>query len=278
MLSPSPDVCRQKGNPCPLLHRHRGRNVRVGVIALQRKVRVGKAEDRGHGRIEAQCRQRARRARQLQVCLIQVVGIEVRVAKRVHKIPGLEAADLGQHQRQQRIGGDVEGHAQENVGGALVQLAAELAVGNVELEQAVTGRQGHLVHVGRVPGRNDQAAAVRVGPDGVFQPADLVDHPAIRRRPAAPLLAIDRAQIALGIGPFVPDPDAIVLQIFDVGVPGEKPQQFMNDGFGVQLLGGQQGKTIRQRESHLVAKDGERPRTGAVFPAHAMVPDMVKQI
>ena len=45
--------------------------------------------------------------------------------------------------RQQRIGGDVEGHAEEHVGGALVELAGEPAVGDVELEQAVAGRQRH---------------------------------------------------------------------------------------------------------------------------------------
>jgi hypothetical protein len=49
--------------------------------------------------------------------------------------------------------------------GALVELAAELAVGDIELEQAVAGWQRHVVDLGRVPGRDDVAARIRLGPD-----------------------------------------------------------------------------------------------------------------
>ena len=44
----------------------------------------------------------------------------MRIAQGVHKVAGLEAAYLGDHQRQQRIGRDIERHAEENVGAALV--------------------------------------------------------------------------------------------------------------------------------------------------------------
>ena len=77
----------------------------------------------------------------------------MRVAEGVDELAGLQAGDLRHHHGQQRIGGDVERHAEEDVGGALVELAGELAVGDVELEQAVAGRQRLLVDVGRVPGR-----------------------------------------------------------------------------------------------------------------------------
>ena len=45
---------------------------------------------------------------QLCVCLLQVVHIQVRVAKCVHELAGLQTGHPGHHQGQQGIGGDVE--------------------------------------------------------------------------------------------------------------------------------------------------------------------------
>ena len=41
---------------------------------------------------------------------------------------------------------------------------------------------------------------------------DLVDVAAVGRRPGAPLHAVDRAEVAVRVGPFVPDRDAVLLQ------------------------------------------------------------------
>ena len=95
--------------------------------------------------VELQAGQRARLAGQLQPGLVEVVEVEVGVAEGVHEVARLEVADLGHHHRQQRVGGDVERHAEEDVGGALVELAGEPAVGDVELEQRVARRQRHRV-------------------------------------------------------------------------------------------------------------------------------------
>jgi hypothetical protein len=101
-----------------------------------------------------------------------------RRSRRSRPLPGRL---LRHHVGQQRVGGDIEGHAEEDVGAALVQLAGQLAVGDIELEEGVAGRQLHLRHVGHVPGRDDHAARVRVVPDLVQHLADLVD---VARRPA----------------------------------------------------------------------------------------------
>ena len=61
-----------------------------------------------------------------------------------------------------RVAGDVEGHAEEQIGAALVKLAAQLAVAHVELEEHVAGRQRHAVDLGDIPGAHDQAAAIRI--------------------------------------------------------------------------------------------------------------------
>jgi len=81
----------------------------------------------------------------------------VGVAKGVDEVPWFIAADLSHHQRQQCIAGNIEGHAQENVGTALVKLAGELAVCDIELEQGVAGRQRHLLDVGGIPGAYQMA-------------------------------------------------------------------------------------------------------------------------
>ena len=66
--------------------------------------------------------------------------------------PGLQPADLGHHLRQQSVGSDVEGDAEKGVRAALIKLAAEFAVRHIELEKAVTRRQGHLVDLTDIPG------------------------------------------------------------------------------------------------------------------------------
>lgn len=72
-------------------------------------------------------------------------------------------------------------------------------------------------------------ARIRIALQAFNELADLIDLPAIRRFPAAPLLAIHRPQFTLLVGPLVPDRHAVVLQVTDVGVALQEPQQFMND-------------------------------------------------
>jgi hypothetical protein len=74
------------------------------------------------------------------------------------ELAGLEARLLRDHHREHRVARDVERHAEEEVGTALVQLAAEPPVGDVELEHRVTRRQRHVVDLGRVPRGDDHAA------------------------------------------------------------------------------------------------------------------------
>jgi hypothetical protein len=62
-------------------------------------------------------------AGELELGLLQVIHIEVAVAAGPHEVARLIAAHLGHHHREQGVGGDVEGHAEEDVGAALVELA-----------------------------------------------------------------------------------------------------------------------------------------------------------
>ncbi len=78
----------------------------------------------GLSRIAGSC---ARRARKLQARLLEMVEIEVRVAEGVDELAGLQPGHLRHHHGEQRVGRDVERHAEENVGRALVELAGQPA-------------------------------------------------------------------------------------------------------------------------------------------------------
>ena len=95
--------------------------------------------------------------------------------------------------------------------------------------------------------------------------------PSPSRGPAAPLIAIDRAQFAIRVGPFVPDGDAMLLQPMHIGLAAQEPEQLIDDGFQVHFLGGDQGKAVGQIEAHLMAEDGARAGAGAVALFHALV-------
>src|SRR5690606_1331910 len=94
----------------------------------------------------------------------------------------------------------------------------------------------------------------------------------------APLYAIHRAQLALLVGPFIPDRHPAFLQPANVGVAAQKPQQLDDDRAQVQLLGGDQRKTLRQVEPHLVSEHRAGARTGAVGFQYAMFVDLARVI
>src|SRR5690606_22742177 len=97
-------------------------------------------------------------------------------------------------------------------------------------------------------------------------------------RPAAPLLAVHRTKVAVGIGPFVPDVDLVVLQVTDVGVAFQEPQQLMDDRAQVQFLGGDQRETLVEVKAHLPTEHAARAGTGAVGFLPAMLKYVLQQI
>src|SRR5262245_10731243 len=56
----------------------------------------------------------------------------------------------------------------------------------------------------------------------------------------------------------------MLLQIPDLRITGQKPQQLMNNRFQVQLLGRDQGKAFIEREPHLMSEHRQRTRARAV--------------
>jgi len=142
----------------------------------------------------------------------------------------------------------------------------------------MAGHQGHTGQVGDVPGANDQSAAVGRLFYLVDHLGDLVDGFAIGAFPTAPLFAINGAQFAIGVGPFVPDGDAMIMQVFDIRLASEEPEQFVDNAFEMQLFGGDQGKPFRQVETHLVTEDALGTGSGSVCFFYPGVEDMLKEI
>src|SRR6185369_8918806 len=110
------------------------------IIGIETEILEAESQQVGDFRVDPQGRQRAGGAGKLEAGLLEVIGVNMRITEGMDEFARLITADLGQHQRQQRIGSDIERHAEEDVGAALVELAGQLATGNVELEQAMTGR------------------------------------------------------------------------------------------------------------------------------------------
>ena len=155
-------------------------DMRVALVIEQLKIVELEIKDGSHVRIDLHLRQRKGLARKLQSGLVQMVEVEMGIAKGVDEVTGLVAGHLGHHHGQQGVGGDVERHAQKDVGAALVKLAGELAVGDVKLEHGVAGRQGHAVDVGHIPGADDVAAGIGIFSQAIDQVADLVVGTAVR--------------------------------------------------------------------------------------------------
>lgn len=139
------------------------------------------------------------------------------------------------------------------------------------------GALGFVGQVLDVPAVEQDATAVGVGLEGVNHIVDLVDRAAVLGRPGGPLLAVDRAQVAVFGGPFVPDAHAVFIEPFDVGVAAQHPDQLVGDAFEVQLLGGQQREAVGQVVPILASEHGLGAGAGAVALGQAIGHDVVQQ-
>ena len=142
----------------------------------------------------------------------------------------------------------------------------------------MAGRQGHFFDIGGVPGGDHEPAGIRIGPDFVLHPCDLINGLPVWSRPRAPLVTINRAQFAVGVGPIVPYGNAVLAEPFDVGISPEKPQEFDNNRAQVELFSCQAGKALGQIETHLMPKNAPCSRTGAVAAVGAARKNSVQKI
>ena len=213
-----------------------------------------------------------------------MILVQVQVTVGVHKLAGLVAADLCHHHEQQRIAGNVEGHAEEQIAAALVELQAQamllalLLRGNhAELEQAVARGQRHAVHFGHIPCAYQMPAAPGIILQSVNQLGNLVNAAALAIRPGAPLAAVHGPQVAILIGPLIPDAHASLLQPAHIGTAFQKPEKLVNDRAQMQFLGREAREALAQITANLPTEHADSARAGPVFPAHPVGEHIIKQ-
>ena len=197
------------------------------------------------------------------------------VAEGMDKLSWLQSSHMGDHHEQQGIGRDVERHAQEQVGTALIQLQTQFTLSHIELEQRVARRQFHRGHLSDIPRADHDAAAVGRAFYLVDDLGYLVDGATIAVGPGAPLTAIDGTQVTVLVGPFIPDAHAVLLQPAHIGVATQEPQQFVDDGLEMHLLGCEQRETVGEVAAQLIAEHAARTGPCAVLLVHTIFHHML---
>ena len=98
------------------LNRYGSFDVGVGLVTAEGKVLEGEVVELGDGRVQRHRGERARLAGELELRLLEMIGVEVKIAESVHEVTSFIAADLGDHLGEEGVGSDVEGDAKKQVG------------------------------------------------------------------------------------------------------------------------------------------------------------------
>src|SRR5258706_9619086 len=204
--------CNSAATP-GILHRDGSFDRRVRIVADQRKILELEVVDVLYGRIELHSRQRAGFTGELQTSLLHMIIVKVQIAKRMNESARLQIANLRHHHREQGIGGEVEWNAKEKIRAALVKLATQLILVDEELEHDVAGGKRHLLDFCNIPRAHDQTPAIGTFADLFDYVINLIDGPAVRSSPVAPLRAVDAPKISVRIRPFIPNGDPMVVQV-----------------------------------------------------------------
>src|SRR5207249_2182211 len=124
----------------------------------------------------------------------------------------------------------------------------------------------------------DQAPRVALSADLFDHPGDLIDVLAVWSGPGAPLIPIDRPELAIFVRPLVPDGDVVVPQPAHIRLAAQEPQQLVEDGAKMHLLRRQQRESGAEIESHLVAEYAERAGACAIRFLRAMIENVLNEI
>lgn len=92
------------------------------------------------------------------------------------------------------------------------------------------------------------------------------------------MLAIDRAEFALFVRPFVPDGHAVFLEVADVGFTAQEPQQLVDDRAQMQFLGRHARESLAQIVTRLPAENRDRARARPIRAPFAVLHHIPHQI
>src|SRR5262249_2958415 len=117
-----------------------------------------------------------------------------------------------------------------------------------------------------------------IGLDLFDHPADLVYRLAAGPMPRPPLSAVDRTELSVCVRPLVPDSHPVLVEVADVCVSSQKPEQLVDDRLQMKLLRSQQRETFAEIEPHLIAKGRKGAGPGAVALWRALREDVLDEI
>ena len=129
----------------------------MALVADELEILVTILIERRRLALNLQSRQRKRAAGELRLDLFEVVEVEMTIPPGPDEVADAQIGLLGDEVREQRVRGDVERDPEEDVGAALIELAGESAVRDVELEQRMTRSKPHPWKVADIPRGDDQA-------------------------------------------------------------------------------------------------------------------------
>ena len=186
-----------------------------------------------------------------------MVTVEMKVPKRVNKIGCLQVANLGDHHRQQCVGGDIERNTKENIG-FVDTIDSLILVHPRRIETAYDKGESHMRNL-----PNIQALTIILRLSGDFNLLNdfiyLVNAPSVAILPSGPLGTVNRPQIPIFVGPFILNRDFILPQVTDICIPFQKPQKLMNHRLQVNFLSRDQWETFSEVITTLGSKKGDVP-------------------
>ena len=138
------------------------RDSRIWVVIDELEVFVFEVEDVLDVWIDLHLLEDARLTAELGRHLLEMIDIDMSVSCSVDEFSRLETAYLCDHHCQEGVGSDIERNTEEDGSAALIELAGEFSGSDIELEEGVTRREGHLFHFSYVPGRDDHSAGIRI--------------------------------------------------------------------------------------------------------------------
>lgn len=244
------------------------------LVADDLEIVINETIDVPLGRIDRDLWEGAGQAAKLFPEGVDMVGVNVGVSDGVDKVPRLETAHVSNHVGKESIGRDIERYSQAHIGAALVHLARQLSLLSVDVELAehVAGRECHLVKIGWIPCRHDDAPVLGSVLDLFDALSELIDplpgivgvHVDVLRTEVAPLESVDGTEIAnlsVAQAPLVkelpraiavPDVDLLVSQVVRIGVAGNEPQELLGYAPPEGALGGKEReRAVAEGESHL---------------------------
>ena len=119
---------------------------------------------------------------------------------------------------------------------------------------------------------------IRLVSEGLDEILYLIDFLAVRCAPVTPLIAVDRPELAVLVGPFIPDGHAALLQPVHVGVAAQEPEELIEDGLQMQLLRGEEGEAVLEAKAKLAPEHRQRPRASAIRLARAVLEHLRDEI